>query len=744
MPNKVEFLDFELRISRGHRKRYPVTVLHSPVGETTGSFVLPFSQTQLDDLRSTVQVALLLSRVRTRATLTPELQKIRIFGGELFNALFSDRVRSVYDSSLRFALGQNKGLRLKLRVEPPELACIPWEFLYDPETRQFLALSAKTPLIRYVEWPYGPQTLPVHLPLRILVMIASPEDYPRLDVNGETQRLERSLEYLEQQRLVEVDTMSRATLAALQARLRQNEYHIFHFIGHGAYDEAHERGVLVMEDDHGLGQQVSGELLANLLGDHFSLRLAVLNACDGAGRSQRATSLYEPFPGVGEALVQGCPGIPAVVAMQFAITDEAALLFTGEFYKALIATGYPIDAAVTEARKAIRVGLRNTIEWGTPVLYMRDPEGILFDVPADVLTDVREQRVERLYATAQKMLAQGQLKQAEKELQRLLAIDAEHVQAARCLEEIRRRLASARARSHLGSQLIRFLSSIVGLPVRASRTGWARLPDMHADKLRYTGLLATVFLPILAAVLLSPVGARAMSGLTQLLPTGTPRPISVSTPVSTLMEEAWRTKTELSTGTATLTPRPTVTGTQTKRPLLAGIVVPAALNVRKTPSIESERIALVHSGDRVQILSRTYDNAWLRVVIDGGYSGYVVASYIKVEGHVNELEIDPAEPGPTSLPTVQVPTLTLPSQTADDRSLASPPDLSTPSVVPTPVATLPRQEPRDQDKPGSSSPTSTATSVPVASPIPSPQPLPQVTPTKPVYVRPPTPVPVQR
>ena len=40
----------------------------------------------------------------------------------------------------------------------------------------------------------------------------------------------------------------------------------------------------------------------------------------------------------------------------------------------------PIDASVGEARKAISVSARNSVEWGTPVLHMRSPDGVLFTI----------------------------------------------------------------------------------------------------------------------------------------------------------------------------------------------------------------------------------------------------------------------------------------------------------------------------------------------------------------------------
>jgi hypothetical protein len=108
-----------------------------------------------------------------------------------------------------------------------------------------------------------------------------------------------------------------------------------------------------------------------LLHDHESLRLAILNACEGA-----RTSRLDPFAGTAQTLVQ--QGIPAVIAMQFEITDDVAGTFAHEFYGA-VADGYPIDAAVTEARKAIFAS-GHDVEWGTPVLYLRAPDGRIFDV----------------------------------------------------------------------------------------------------------------------------------------------------------------------------------------------------------------------------------------------------------------------------------------------------------------------------------------------------------------------------
>ena len=81
-------------------------------------------------------------------------------------------------------------------------------------------------------------------------------------------------------------------------------------------------------------------------------------------------------------------GVPAVVAMQFEITDRAAIAFSDDFYASLV-LGLPVDVAVNEARKSI-YAQPNATEWATPVLYLRSPDGVLFDLEsAPVLPEQR-------------------------------------------------------------------------------------------------------------------------------------------------------------------------------------------------------------------------------------------------------------------------------------------------------------------------------------------------------------------
>ena len=110
-------------------------------------------------------------------------------------------------------------------------------------------------------------------------------------------------------------------MPALQSRLRSDAYHVFHFIGHGGFDTKADEGVLVFEDERGDSYLAGADRIGTLLHDHRSLRLAVLNSCEGARNSRT-----DPFAGVATELIR--QAVPAVVAMQFEITDSAAIIFS--------------------------------------------------------------------------------------------------------------------------------------------------------------------------------------------------------------------------------------------------------------------------------------------------------------------------------------------------------------------------------------------------------------------------------
>jgi hypothetical protein len=75
--------------------------------------------------------------------------------------------------------------------------------------------------------------------------------------------------------------------------------------------------------------------------------------------------------------------------MQYEISDPAAVVFARGFYAA-IARSRGVDDAVSSGRVAI-LGLSDrTLEWVTPVLYLRGHDTRLFTLPASAEDTNRE------------------------------------------------------------------------------------------------------------------------------------------------------------------------------------------------------------------------------------------------------------------------------------------------------------------------------------------------------------------
>ena len=383
MPPPVSGYDeLRLRIDSGPEGSYRVFAI-TDSATASGAFELPFEELELENF------ILRVSRSRGRRRIDASaLGDAKRFGGPLFKALFREQVNGLYHDALTDARNRGHGLRITLCLSgAPALMDVPWEYLFDEP--DFLAASAFTPVVRYLDLARGHRPLRVAPPLRVLGVVSSPADYEPLDVDREQANLARAVSGLTDSGQMDLHWLERPSLSSLLRELQRDTYHIFHYIGHGSYDERAEEGVLLFEDEQGRGRPVSGDKLGMVLHDFTSLRLAILNACEGA-----RTARSDPFAGVAQALVRR--DIPAVVAMQFEISDEAAIAFAGGFYEAL-ATGASADTSMAAARLTMLAERSDDIEWGTPVLFMRVADGHLFELegrgvgpvaPSDVLPEV--------------------------------------------------------------------------------------------------------------------------------------------------------------------------------------------------------------------------------------------------------------------------------------------------------------------------------------------------------------------
>jgi hypothetical protein len=362
----LTYLDLDLMFTRSEAG-YRVQVLRSPAGDgQLAVFDAPFTDLELENFALKVG----RFRARTRRVEAAPVTAAKDVGSRLYNAVFADAVHECLRRSLDHARDENAQLRIRLRLSDcPELANLPWEMLYDQGDDWFIALSNMTPVVRYIQLPDPPRALHVTLPLRVLVIRSEPVDYPRLDLEAEWAQVAAALSELTDAGAIAFTELASPTMSDLRRALLRDSFHVLHYMGHGGFDEQ-SGGVLLFADRTGHSVPVTAGDLGVLLRDHTSMRLAVLNACEGA-RSDPA----DPFAGVADTLVRR--GIPAVVAMQYEFSDDAAIEFAPALYGAL-AAGLPIDAAVGEARKAVYTV--SPLEWATPVLYLRAADGQLFDI----------------------------------------------------------------------------------------------------------------------------------------------------------------------------------------------------------------------------------------------------------------------------------------------------------------------------------------------------------------------------
>src|SRR5262245_60308221 len=129
-----DFADFEIWVGTGipstggNETTFPVHVINSPEGPASGELKLDLSKA---DFKTN------LTLVRS---VDPNLPLRQSFGEQLFTALFGGAVLETWRASWgRVDGGAAAGLRLLLWFESPELAALPWELLYDPHGKIFLA-----------------------------------------------------------------------------------------------------------------------------------------------------------------------------------------------------------------------------------------------------------------------------------------------------------------------------------------------------------------------------------------------------------------------------------------------------------------------------------------------------------------------------------------------------------------------------------------------------------------------------
>lgn len=389
-----EYNEFRLTLGADDSNpgQWKVQIIKSPADFVIGkkeTFKPGFTRTQLKLLRN--------------RNGWPNLNELKQIGDTVWQTVMAGSIADAFRLSLEKSLKYDKrGMRVSLSLlsqddevladDAVSISELPVEAIYENKL-SFLATDIKTPFSRGLQIEPDIEPFEVSLPLRMLVVVATPKDKPEAKASEEVDAIKKALgNLIEEGGPIQLDFCVPATRRELSRRLQQaSPYHILHFIGHGGFgivenDPSEQPHICLEREDTSKSDPINSDLfLAMLLNSH--VRLLVMTACSSAAPSPDKVP-YDTiaFDGMAQRILGHPNGkVSAAVAMQFDLESEAAVIFTGSFYQNLLNPDKSLDEVVTQARYEISVatGLGpGHRAWITPVIYWRCKGGKVFDIKA--------------------------------------------------------------------------------------------------------------------------------------------------------------------------------------------------------------------------------------------------------------------------------------------------------------------------------------------------------------------------
>lgn len=305
------------------------------------------------------------------------------------------------------------------------LLALPWELL----AREGEPLMQRDIAIRRVMVPRerGEPIGPRKAPIRVLVVVARPDEAGLIDPRASADALIDAVAPLGG--AVALTFLRPPTLDALAGALRDGDFDVLHFDGHGVYEPHSGLGFLCFEHRdpekrrQGEPELIHGAALREALGDK-PLPLAFLEACQTGQSTETADAAV--------AAAMLAAGAGSVIAMSHSVLVTTAGLFTAAFYRALT-EGRTIAQAVTRARQAVAADKRRgtaielvddpaarargemvrkktfeLTDWHVPQLYQRDDDPTLLPGGVALLgDDDAVYALEDRYATVPPVLGHG-------------------------------------------------------------------------------------------------------------------------------------------------------------------------------------------------------------------------------------------------------------------------------------------------------------------------------------------------
>lgn len=301
---------------------------------------------------------------------------LEVLGMHLYDMVFSSEVEKLFlDMRGKLKPGEKLRVLLIFRKEALSLAGLPWEYLYGPDTDNRLGYYFSTDkdltFARFLRLDSPREQLaPESSPLRITIISSRPSLLNPILHRPVIEEI-RKLPGIELGKTIEQPT--RESLLKKLEEFAKKPPHVLHFMGHGQF--LGDRGqIALLRRDGETADWVDDKEFAGYFRQKDCLpRLVVLHLCEGA-----RVSFPSHFGGIAPQLVMA--GVPAVVAMQYPITNQTAIDFSCAFYQH-VGLGEPIDHAVQSARYTAMTKITpesgDERVFGAPVLYLQSWNGVI-------------------------------------------------------------------------------------------------------------------------------------------------------------------------------------------------------------------------------------------------------------------------------------------------------------------------------------------------------------------------------
>jgi hypothetical protein len=184
--------------------------------------------------------------------------------------------------------------------------------------------------------------------IKVLFLAANPHDQTELRLDEEIRAITEKIRLSEYRDSVELISRWAVRPTDLLQALNEHKPHIVHFSGHGF-----STGEIVLQADDGSAKLVTQEAITATMSTMTdNIRLVIFNACFSREQAEAVTR-----------------HVDAAIGMKVDIGDEAARVFSAQFYSS-IGFGHSIQSAFEQARAILL--LENIPEEDTPELFTHE------------------------------------------------------------------------------------------------------------------------------------------------------------------------------------------------------------------------------------------------------------------------------------------------------------------------------------------------------------------------------------